>query len=162
MDRIYVHISKVTPSVEGWLLALCLILTILYPASIIYLLITSVFPAIFKLYESKNLILLSACLILFLGLGTFSMVAGIRLWLVKPGAVPFAKRYLLGFFCAHFGYFIFWYLLCHPAVISVSFARMVSSHVAGPLPFCFLWTSYLEHSKRVRATYTDLVSEKIS
>jgi hypothetical protein len=160
MDRIHVHISKPTPSVEGWLLALCFILTVLYPANIIYRL-TSIFPAIFEFHKPKNLVLSLACLILFLGLGIFSVVTGIRLWLIKPGAVGFAKRYLLAFFCAHLGYFIFWYPLCHPAVISVSFAQMVEAHIASPLLFYFLWTSYLEHSRRVHATYDESIAESM-
>jgi hypothetical protein len=150
------------PSVEGWLLALCLILVVAHPAGIIYLLTANIFPAILKLHEFKHLVLLVFCLILYLGIGTSSVFAGIRLWLVKPGAVRFARRYLVLFVCAHFGYFALWYLLFHPAVISLSFARMVSSHIAGPLPFFFLWTSYLEHSKRVKATYGSWSAEPLS
>ena len=62
---------------------------------------------------------------------------GTRFWLVFP--------------CAHLGYFGFWVLLVRPTHLS-RVSAMAWYHVAGPLLPYFLWTVYLEHSKRVRET----------
>jgi hypothetical protein len=96
--------------------------------------------------------LLSVYALLFLGVAAFSFAAGLALWMIKPGAVRLAKRFWLTFICAHLGYFGFWALLFRPSHLS-SVAAMAWYHVAGPLAPFYLWTVYLEHSKRVRATY---------
>jgi hypothetical protein len=99
--------------------------------------------------------LLSVYAVLFIATSVFSIVAGLRLWLVKPNAVGFTKGFLLTYLAANIGYFVvwvFWVLIARPSG-AVSFAEMAWGHVVGPLLFVALGYSYLEHSKRVRATY---------
>lgn len=75
-----------------------------------------------------------------------------KLWLVKPDAIKFAKRYLLAYLGAHIAYLILWMLVDRPTNSS-ELARMAWHNMVSPLPFVALWYFYLEHSKRVRATY---------
>jgi predicted branched-subunit amino acid permease len=99
--------------------------------------------------------LLSIYAVLFIPVAVFSFVAGLRLWLVKPGAINFTKRFLWTYLSANIGYFVIWVLWTLIAQPSspVSFADMVWGHVVGPILFVALWYSYLERSRRVRDTY---------
>jgi hypothetical protein len=142
------------PIIVGWLLVLCLVLTIFLPASTLYGLVANTVPALLRSHTVKNTILFGVRAFLFGGVAVFSVVAGLRLWMVKPGAVRLAKRFLLTFLLAHLGYFVFWFLLFKP-VSSSRLAVVAWNHVAAPLLPFFLWTVYLEHSKRVRATYPE-------
>ncbi|HKI26049.1 MAG TPA: DUF2569 family protein [Candidatus Sulfotelmatobacter sp.] len=138
--------------VLGWLLVLCLTLTFAYPAATLYQIFTHTIPGLLNAHDLKRAVLFGVYAALFLSVTAFSVVAGIRLWLIKPGAVKLAKRWLLTFLCAHLAYFVFWILLMRDTR-PLGLAEMGWHHVAGPLPSFFLWTVYLEHSKRVRATY---------
>jgi hypothetical protein len=138
-------------AVVGWLLVLCLILTI-SPAAILYNIGAHVLPKLIGTHRSANILLLSVCCIQSIVLALFSIITGAKLWLVKPGAIKFAKRYLLAYLGAHIAYFILWILVDRPTNSS-ELARMAWHNVVRPLPFVALWYSYLEHSKRVRATY---------
>jgi Protein of unknown function (DUF2569) len=138
-------------AVVGWLLVLCLVLTVMSPASILYSIIRD---AITKLnsHRATSIVLSGVYFVLFAAVAGYSITAGVKLWLLKPDAVRFAKRYLLTYLGAHIAFFIVWLLIDWP-VSSVSLARMAWYHVVRPLPFVALWYSYLEHSRRVRATY---------
>jgi hypothetical protein len=142
----------VPKEVVGWLLMFCLILTIVLPVRIFYEIFWHAIPKLIGAHAPLRALLLSAYSILFSVIAVFSFVAGRRLWLVKPNAVRFARRYLLTYLSAHVAYFVFWMLVDRPTS-SVALAQMGWQHVVGPLPFVALWYSYLEHSKRVRATY---------
>ena len=96
--------------------------------------------------------LLSVYAIVFTILAMISFSTGLKLWMVKPGAVRFAKQFLIINLCAHSGYFAFWVILRRP-VHSASLAEMGWDHVVGILPFTLLWYFYLENSRRVRQTY---------
>ena len=152
-----VPISKAEPIIEGWLVVFCLLLTVFHPASVLYQMLTSVWPALWKMQDPRHLFLWTVYSIVFLSVGVLGVTTGVKLWAVRPAAVQFAKRFLAIYLCAHLGYFALWILLMYPnsslSLRSVSLASMIWYHVAGPLPFFFLWTSYLEHSKRVRDTY---------
>ena len=152
MDRRPVPVPYPEPVVVGWLLVLCLVLTFACPVSLLYQTFAQTVPALLNTHDLKQTVLLSVRTLLFLGVSGFSFVAGVALWMIKPGAVKFAKRFWLTYLCVHFAYFVFWALLVRPSHLS-SVAPMVWHHVAGPLLPYFLWTVYLEHSKRVRATY---------
>jgi hypothetical protein len=152
MDRSPVPISYSEPVVVGWLLVLCLVLTFACPASVLYQTFAHTVPALLNTHDPKYVMLLSVCAVLFLGVAAFSFTAGLALWMIKPRAARLAKRFWLTYLCVHLGYFGFWALLVRPSHLSAA-AAMVWYHVAGPLLPYFLWTVYLEHSKRVRATY---------
>jgi hypothetical protein len=152
MERVPAPLAIPEPAVVGWVLVLCLVLTFVFPVSALYGVFARTLPALLHSHTLKGAILFSVCALLFSGLAAFSFVAGVRLWMIKLGAVRFAQRFLLTYILAHFGYFVFWCLLFEP-VGSSRLAEMAWYHLAAPLPFFFLWTVYLEHSKRVRATY---------
>jgi hypothetical protein len=152
MDRSPVPTTSPEPVVVGWLLVLCLVLTFAYPASVLYQTIAYRVPAFLNTHNLKDAVLLTVCTLLFLGIAAFSFAAGICLWMIKPGAVAFAKRFWLAFLCAHLGYFGFWVLLVRPIHLS-TVAPMLWHHLTAPLLPYSLWTVFLEHSKRVRATY---------
>src|SRR5205814_10541183 len=82
----------------------------------------------------------------------FSFRAGLNLWLVKPDAVRFARRYLLTYLIANIAYFVFWTLVVRPTQM-LGLTEMGWYHVVGPIASTALWYFYLEHSKRVRDTY---------
>ncbi|SRR5260221_12444784 len=139
--------------VAGWLLALCLILCFVYPGSVLYALGTRTIPNLIRTANPERILLLSVYSVLFALLAAFSLVAGLKLWLVKPGAVQFAKRFLLTTLLANVAYFLFWIGVARPTQ-PVSFAEMGWYHVVGPIGSTVLWYLYLELSKRVRITYS--------
>jgi hypothetical protein len=142
--------------VGGWLLVLCFILVVSYPAISLYHIFKYTIPNLLDSHVPiRAVVLLSVYAVVFIPTAAFSIVAGLRLWLVKPDAVRFTKRFLLTYLGANIGYFVmwvFWILIARPSG-AVSFAEMGWGHVVGPILLVALWYSYLERSKRVRATY---------
>jgi hypothetical protein len=143
-------------AVGGWLLVLCFMLTFFYPATTLYQIFSGIVPGLINPHLPIRLvILLVVYSVLFLPLSIFSFLAGAKLWLVKPGALGFAKRYLLVFLGVNTGYFFLWILwvfVGQPVQIS-AWASMGWGHVLGPMLAVALWYSYLQRSKRVRTTY---------
>ena len=145
--------SSSTPAaVSGWLLALCLILTIVFPARCLYRIILHTIPTAIAAHTLDRILLLSVYSLLFSALAVLSFVAGLRLWLVKPHAVGFTRRFLLTYLIANAAYFVFWIAVIRPTK-QVDYAEMGWYHIVGPAASAFLWYTYLEHSKRVRNTY---------
>lgn len=142
----------VPPAVTGWLLCLCLLLTFVYPARTLYHILAHTLPALVTGHGFKLIFLLSVYSIVFISLAVLSFIAGLKLWLVKPGAVGFARLWLWTYLIVNFAYFLLWLGFArHPN--SLSLAQMGWYHVVGPIPSFALWYFYLEHSKRVHATY---------
>jgi len=152
-----IFVRNETP-VGGWLLILCFFLTVFYPATTLYQIVRGIFPGFINPHLPIQLvILLVIYTVLFLPLAVFSLLAGAKLWLIKQGAVSFAKRYLLAFVGVNAAYFclwIVWVFVIRPPQIS-TLASMGWGHVLGPMLAGALWYSYLKHSKRVRRTYED-------
>ena len=144
--------SSVPAEISGWLLALCLILTIGFPATSLYRIISHTIPTAIAAHTLNRVLLLSVYSLLFSALAVLRFVAGLRLWLVKPHAVGFARRFLLAYLIANVAYFVFWIAVIRPTK-QVAYAEMGWYHIVGPAAFVFLWYTYLEHSKRVRSTY---------
>ncbi|OPY77720.1 MAG: hypothetical protein A4E64_01013 [Syntrophorhabdus sp. PtaU1.Bin058] len=152
--RLLNNMNKEYNGVKGWLLVLCICLTILDPASAFIMLIAVTNAT--KPYFDQNpglfrLILIggicSTCLIVF------SMYAGLSLWRVAPNAVTIAKRYLTS---------VFLYSLLSiflPAIVGLSEASAPdmaqTSTVNNIITMVYptLWYLYLIRSKRVKATY---------
>ena len=80
--------------VEGWLLFLCLVLVVFAPLADSYHIIFSTVPRLVNAPTFRTMFLLSVYSATFAGLGIFSVIAGVRLWLIKPGAIKLARRYL--------------------------------------------------------------------
>lgn len=144
--------SNIPAEISGWLLVLCLILTIIFPAASLYRVISHTIPMAFAAHTLNRILLLSIYSLLFSALAVLSFVAGLRLWLVRPHAVSLARRFFLINVIANVAYFIFWIALIRPTRQD-AYAEMGWYHVVGPAASLFLWQTYLEHSKRVRNTY---------
>jgi hypothetical protein len=145
-----------TIAVGGWLLVLCVVLTRLYPATSFYYIFSHVIPGLFNPHTPVlNIALFIIYPVLFIPLGVFSFSSGLKLWLVRPGAVSFAKHYFLTYLGAHIAYFfvwVYWMLIFQPSR-PPSFAGVAWAHVGGPMLHVAIWYSYLKRSKRVRTTY---------
>jgi hypothetical protein len=141
----------IPPPVTGWLLLLCLLLTLVYPATSVYRILKAL-PSFFDGHSPRFIFLLSAYCVVFLGLAVLGFIAGLKLWLVTPDAVRYARRWLWTYLFANFAYFGLW-LVSAKHLSSLSVAEMGWYHVVGPIPSFALWYFYLENSKRVRATF---------
>jgi Protein of unknown function (DUF2569) len=142
------------PSAEvgGWLLLLCFNLTVVYPATSLYAIFVHAVPKLVGIHSPRLTLLLSVYCVVFTAVAIFSFIAGLKLWTVRLDAVRFARRFLWTFVIANIAYFVFWIIVIQPNQ-RLSFAEMLWYHVVGPIPQMALWYFYLEHSKRVRATY---------
>ena len=131
---------------------MCLLLTLVYPATTLYHILTHTLPSLISGHRPAFIFLLSVYCVVFTALAVFSFVAGLKLWLVKPEAVRFARRWLWTYLIANFAYFVLWIAIAKPHQ-SFVLAEMAWYHIVGPIPSFALWYFYLEHSKRARATY---------
>jgi Protein of unknown function (DUF2569) len=140
--------------VGGWLLLLCVGLTILGPLFAVASL-TGSFREVSPLLDQFPglMVLMVVDTTLTVGLMAFSIYAGVALWQIRPGAVSTAKRYLL------------WSLVYLPvtAVLPFMVGLLSESHPAmlkeiardtlrGVIATA-IWYWYLTKSKRVKATY---------
>lgn len=147
--------------VKGWLLFLCITLTILSPlisfGQIGFEWIE--FKSYFNTFPSlRTFVLIDT--ILNMGLIGFSIYAGYLLWSVKQNAVEIAKAYFL----TRLAYGIIMPLVfmsvsdLHIDDIEIINA-FIKQAVSGIIAFSIIWFTYLNRSKRVRATYsTDAVA----
>ena len=141
--------------VKGWLLLLCLLLTVFDPF-VVLITLFAVSDGARASYEANpplfRLILISG--VLRIGLAVFSMYAGLSLWRIAPKAVSTARRYLVSVA------FLSVLLLFLPSLVGLSNdeswgvsqenlfnALLIVVYVA-------IWYTYLGRSKRVGATYT--------
>lgn len=144
--------TPIPVEVSGWLLTLCLILTFVYPGTSFYRIFSHTIPTAISTHALNRMLLLFVYAGVFSVVAVLSFVAGLKLWLVRPHAVRFARRYLVTYLIANVGYFIFWIAVIWPTE-RVAYAEMGWYHVVAPVGSVALWYSYLEHSKRVRKTY---------
>jgi len=140
--------------VGGWLLLLCFALTINSPLRTLYNLSTSYYETSLYFEEFpglQNLLYIDGFLSVLLMV--FSIRAGIALWSIKPGAVKIAKNYFLIFL----GYSVIAVFLPFTAGLpSEANDAMIPEVAKGTIQSLFffgIWYSYLNVSKRVKATY---------
>ena len=141
--------------VRGWLLILCLNITILDPITM--LLTIFVVTSTTKPYFGEHPDLFRLCLAsgtCRLALAVFSVYAGLGLWKVVPGALSVAKKYLLAVVL----YAVVASFL--PALVGVpreSYQEFAADTVFNSfitMAYAIIWYTYLQRSKRVKATYT--------
>lgn len=138
--------------IRGWLLLLCINLTILDPAAIVLGVFGALPLADFEKHpEMQRFMLISGGF--RLGLAAFSVYAGTALWRIQQDAPRTARRYLQ----AAAIYSAFALLL--PGMVGLPaelYAEMVgASLVSSMATLCYVaaWYVYLGRSKRVRATF---------
>ena len=147
-------IDKDYKGVKGWLLLLCVSMTILTPTTgfVSLMTVTDALkphfdndPALFKLVLITGIC--SICLFVY------SMYAGVSLWRIAPNAVKSAKRYLIVLF--HYSFFSIFL----PQMVGLSEKTLTDVYKTSPflnlmvMFEAFLWYLYLRKSKRVKATY---------
>lgn len=142
----------IQPGVTGWLLFFCLILAVVYPATSFYHIVRQTVPRLIGEHNHAFIFLLSVYNVVFTALGVFSLISGLKLWLVKPEAVRFARSWLWTYLYANFAYLLLWLVIAKPHQ-SALVAEMGWYHAVGPIGSFALWYLYLEHSKRVQATF---------
>ena len=140
--------------VRGWLLILCLNITILDPLT---MLLTVFFvTSATRPYFAEHPELFRLCLasgVCRLALAVFSVYAGIALWRLVPGAPSVAKKYLLS--VALYSVVA----ICLPLLVGVSkesYQEMAGQTFFNSLvtvAYATCWYLYLQRSRRVKATY---------
>jgi hypothetical protein len=139
--------------VGGWLLLLCVKLAVLLPAIAVVTLAAALLgfiPRDCPTSEAVPLFVPEA--VGLAALSALGMVAGIRLWLVKPGAVRLARAFFL--------------LTIAVAVVTLGATGsmvhfefgndLLATQARGSLKAAVgatVWLLYLERSRRVKATY---------
>ncbi|MBE9527756.1 MAG: DUF2569 family protein [Proteobacteria bacterium] len=140
--------------VGGWLLLLCVLLTVLGPLATAYSLIAG-YGQLQGLFEETPGLrsFYNMNFILNIGLGLFSLWAGFSLWTRMAGAVERAKNYLL----ARVAYSVILYFLPTMSGLPEEMSTGIQSEIVAASTFSFIyiaiWYLYLTKSKRVRGTY---------
>jgi hypothetical protein len=155
-------VQKASPrGVKGWLLLLCLNLTIFIPASCLYEV-----NCIFDLFNStKNKILLfmfkplllynMIILVSMVCLAIFSFYAGLRLWEIKSRAVKIAKVFLITQVSLTVIIVIIRPFMTLPLGGNENIVAEVMQRLLPSLLNFSLWYLYLSHSRRVFHTYSE-------
>lgn len=140
--------------VKGWLLLLCINLTILDPGSIFFnlIVVTNLAKPYFDTYQGLfRLIIING--ICSIGLMVFSIYAGMSLWRLSANAVNIAKKYLMSvFFYSALAVFLP-DLLGIPEKAYSKFAGNTLLNSIVTMCYVTIWYIYLNRSKRVRATF---------
>lgn len=147
-------------SVGGWLLLLCLALTIFSPLRSVYNLATAyneTLPFFDEYPGLKMLFYVDGLLSLILMI--LSVRAGIALWTIKPGAVKIAKNYLLIFLGYSLIAIFLPFLAGLPSVANEAMIPEVAKGAIQALIYFGVWYSYLNVSKRVKATYPEFFTK---
>lgn len=140
--------------VKGWLLLLCVNLTILDPFANLFNL--AIGTHLGRQYFDQQPALQRLMLIngvCSIGLAVFSIYAGISLWRVLPNAVAIVKKYLGSAFLYSIFSLFLPYLIGLPEEITkeTGATNILNSLITAF--YLYAWYQYLKRSKRVRATY---------
>jgi hypothetical protein len=145
--------------VGGWLLFLCLSLTIFSPLFTIYNLAFGYNQASPHFEAVPGLLPLFALDGLFsIALMIFSVFAGVYLWTGMPNAVAFAKNFLKAFLAYAFLALLFPFITGLPAPVAAAVFGAAFFQLIRSIVFFAIWNSYLNKSRRVKATYTSAPS----
>ena len=140
--------------VRGWLLLLCLALTVFSPIATVFFLVANYQGAAQYFEQFPGLRLIGQIdIVLSVGMMAFSVYAGVGLWRKKHNAVRIAKAYLW----TYLGYSIVASGLPFAAGLPSSTHEAmiieVVKNLFRALLFFALWYAYLNGSKRVKATF---------
>jgi hypothetical protein len=143
--------------VRGWLLLLCVILTVFDPIVLIASLFTftdMARPLFARHPEFFRLVLISG--VARIAMAVFSLYVGVSLWKLVPGAPRLACRY----FMTLAAYSVAVVLL--PTMLHVTLEQGTDSLMAGSInagvtiAYSGAWYIYLTRSRRVHSTYGDV------
>lgn len=131
--------------VGGWLLLLCIVLTIVFPLNILYGTVRSL-----SYHPDALVLLLNA---INIGLGGLSLAAGVMLWQMRKNAVMVAKIFLVASPLHAIGILCLVVFSGHmntgPSLVALAIRIL-----ALPFLVSFLFYWYLSASKRVKSAYT--------
>ncbi len=139
--------------VGGWLLLLCIALTIgtplrsLYGISVSYdnmIQLQKTFPRLESIFYISSIII-SAVMVL-------SVIVGMMLWDLKKDSVRMTKIYLIIFFAAIVIINLITFIAGLPSEVSQAMIPSVLSGILQALVYSGVWYWYLSVSKRVKAT----------
>jgi hypothetical protein len=147
-----------TPSpyqgVGGWLLLLCIVLTIISPLVTLVSLVSGYNASSQYFHQFPGLVTLNIVdIILSVSLMAFSVYAGVGLWTLRPGAVAMAKRYLWFFLGYHVIVMFLPFMAGLPAAANNVMLAEVAKDMLRGFVYFVVWYAYLNKSERVKATY---------
>lgn len=140
--------------VRGWLLLLCLGLTVGAPLFTVVSLVRSyreLSPHLPQFPGLTFLLLIDA--VLSLGITAYAIYAGLGLWQIRPGAVATAKRYFLWLLVYHGIAAVLPFTAGLPAEANRAMLQEVGRNILRGVVSVAVWYSYLGRSRRVKATY---------
>ncbi len=145
--------------VRGWLLLFCIGLTVLTP--LVSLGSISMEYGATSEYFGRFpglMIITITDMILSLGIMAFSIYAGVALWTIRPGAVRTAKTYLW-FFLGYTGVAaILPFTAGFPRSANDAMVAEVAKNSLRSIIYFVIWYTYLNKSKRVKATYLSKIA----
>jgi hypothetical protein len=140
--------------VKGWLLLLCLLLTIFDP----FVIIATLFVVSDGMAARHDvgrdmfrLVLVTG--VLKIALAVFSLYAGVSLWRILPRAVALARAYLVAVALSSVALLFLPALFGRAVTLSKALSQEDIFNVMLTVIYAFLWLAYLARSKRVQATY---------
>ena len=154
MNHVTPSTTAPPPGVRGWLLALCLVMTVLGPLISVWLIAAEYDAAAPDFAGSRVALAVFVSTAALTGAAVaYGMRAGLRLWAVRPGAVATAKKALL------FGLAVDVVTTAlHAATGTVAESGWavrgdLTSALLPSLIFFTVCFAYLNRSARVQATY---------
>jgi hypothetical protein len=140
--------------VNGWLLLLCINLTILDPFAMLFNLVSITYfvkPHFDNFPALINLMLISGSC--GLAIMVFSVYSGISLWKMLPNAVSTVKKYFFVVFFYSLFSVVLPSLVGLPEKAQVDFSANTAFNSLITVLYIAVWYIYLNRSKRVKATY---------
>ena len=140
--------------VGGWLLLLCLSLTVFSPLLTLGSLAVGFAESSKYFAQFHGLLVINVVdTLLSVSLMAFSIYAGVRLWGIRPGAVRMAKIFLLCFLAYLAVAAVLPFMAGLPSAANAAMIGVVAINTFRGVIYFAIWYSYLNTSKRVRATY---------
>jgi len=139
---------------RGWLLLFCFSLTVFSPLPTLVS-FGAGYSESSKYFDQFPGLRVITVIDMFLSLGVvaFSIYEGAGLWGIRPGAVQMAKRYLLCFLGYHAVAAILPFMAGLPSASTDAIIMPVAQDTLRGVIYFAVWYSYLNNSKRVKATF---------
>ena len=140
--------------VRGWLLWLCLGLTVFSPIVTVVMLARGWGQSVQYLDRFPGLTVVNAIdTILSVGLMAFSIYAGVQLWRVRSHVVSTAKKYFVCLLAYQGIAAVLPFMAGLPPEASQEILKAVARDAVRAIIGVVIWYSYLNKSRRVQATY---------
>jgi hypothetical protein len=133
----------------GWLALFCIVQIFIQP---LFLLVLCAEDVSAFGYNSSVDDFLVLEILGMLGMGVFGVIAGIRLWRLRPGAVGIAKAYLVTALVWSILKAVLAYAMLEGRYQEAVGTQEIKGVLGTLIPF-LIWFSYFNVSKRVKATF---------